>query len=225
MLSLHSRVKKQNGRPSLHLSSQSLDFQIKTIFTWLWLPFVFLSGEVLSRPGGADREGAEWYRDKLGSAGEGGCGAGEGAPQLWGRCVFWFYHSKNPLPLPPFALFRQIKPNVDKSETSFFNFETSRRCRWKHFALLQPITSLQTFLFYWICANCRFPLLPRYLWCGVVSWLLHAHTHIYSLSAGGVFVCVCVLGGDLPAISITVSAAKWGERHRQPTGMLLLFLR
>lgn len=52
------------------------------------------------------------------------------------------------------------------------------------------------------------------LWCRVVSWLLHTFTHS-QLERG-----VC---GDLPAISITFSAAKWGERHRQPTGMVLLF--
>ncbi len=62
------------------------------------------------------------------------------------------------------------------------------------------------------------------LWCRVVSWLLHmGHTHTFTRCQLELGVCVCVCSGDLPAISITVSAAKWGERHRQPTGMLPLF--
>ena len=56
----------------------------------------------------------------------------------------------------------------------------------------------------------------------VASVRTHTHHHLEL----GVCVCVCVcvcVWGALAAISITVSAAKWGERHRQPTGMLLLF--
>lgn len=49
-------------------------------------------------------------------------------------------------------------------------------------------------------------------------------THTFTHRQLELHVCVRVcVEGDLPAISITVSAAKWGERHRQPTGMLLLF--
>lgn len=49
---------------------------------------------------------------------------------------------------------------------------------------------------------------------------LRTHAHIHSLTISwGLRVCPW----DLPAISITVSPAKWGERHRQPTGRLLPF--
>lgn len=55
----------------------------------------------------------------------------------------------------------------------------------------------------------------------IVSWVLHI---FFPPSAGGacVSVCACVFAGELPAISINVSAAKWGERHSRPTGMLPL---
>lgn len=100
------------------------------------------------------------------------------------------------------------------------------------FSPLEWITWQKLLIFYCICTNCRVPLLLQweYLWWRIVSWLFHlGHTHIHSLTISWRFVCVCVcvvrMGGgwDLPAISITVSPAKWGERHRQPTGRLLPF--
>lgn len=69
--------------------------------------FCFASGDVLSYSSRADWKGAEWYRDKLGSAGEGGCGAGRETPQLWGRYFFLSFLPWNKyFPLPPFSLFR-----------------------------------------------------------------------------------------------------------------------
>lgn len=82
--------------------------------------FCFVSGEVLSYSSRADWKGAGRYWDKLGSVGEGGCGAGKETPQLRGRYFFW--HSfpgtniSHFLPFP--CLDVKIELEVEMSETA-----------------------------------------------------------------------------------------------------------
>lgn len=136
-------------------------------------------------------------------------------------------------PLPSFSLFpcclnRRIEGWNVRNNLFIFENKTVPQTTYFlsegiGFALLQWLTST---LWYFIVfvqtakSHCCFSESHSGALVVVVSHRTHTYTRSLTVSWR---LCVCVCLVDLPAISITVSAAKWGERHRQPTGMLLLF--
>lgn len=215
MLSLHSQEKKWTTVFTSKWPKSGF-FKMKMIFTRLWLFKFFVLYQVKSyhipveqietelndietNLAQLEKEGVELEK-KLRSCEE-------------GTSVFRFLSSLS------LVWAYKIKFKMDKSETSCsisISIQTPHLFWGRIWCQSLELSSCKLWfytVFVWTTES-----LPLAQDCAVAASL---RTHTLAFTRCQLEVCVCA--GDLPAISITVSAAKWGERHRQPTGMLLLF--